>query len=314
MLTLSIIIVNWNVKNYLENCIASLYNTVKNISFEIIVVDNNSIDASVEMIKNKFSQVILIENKENIGFAKANNQAIKESKGEFILLLNPDTIVLKDSILKMYNFLKEHKEAGMVGPKIVDQEGRIRYECARNYNTPFTQFCVLTSLYKRFPQSRIFGHYLMSYWDHNDMREVNAITGACMMIRAGILDDIGLLFDEAFFMYGEDVDTCYRTKKKGWKIYFLPTAQIIHFWNKSAEQIPFKTLIEMHKAIEIFFKKQYGMKAVIRHRIMLILVNVCIQLIAPFVYVFCSRTIKSKVKNIFMRSNAVLRWALNLPK
>lgn len=314
MLNLSIIIVSWNVKNYLENCVTSIYNTVENISFEIIVVDNNSDDGSVEMIKGKFPRIILIENKENVGFAKANNQAIKRSKGEFILVLNPDTIVLQDSIFKMYNFLKEHKKVGIVGPKIINQEGRIRYECARNYNTPFIQFCDLTSLSKRFPKSRIFGHYLMTYWDHNDIREVNAITGACMMLRANILNDIGLLFDESFFMYGEDVDSCYRVKMAGWKIYFLSTAQIIHFWNKSAGQIPFKTLVEMQRAIELFFKKHYGVKAVIAHRIMLIFVCSCIQFIAPFVYIFCSRKKKNKIKNIFLRTNVTLRWALNLLK
>jgi len=256
---LSIIIVNWNTRDYLSNCLKSIYETTSRVSIEIFVVDNASTDRSVEMVKNKFPQVKLIANKENLGFPKANNQAIKVSNGEYILFLNPDTVVYPKTIEMLVNFLKANKNCGAVGPMIVDKEGKVDYLGARNFPTLFSAFSDLFFLRKLFPTSRLFGKRHLGWWDHRSSRLVECISGACIMVRSEDLEKIGFL-DETLPLYLEDVDLCKQIKNLGRDIYYLASAQIIHFQGASSKRYKNSDrLFVMHRlAYGIFFKRYKG--------------------------------------------------------
>lgn len=311
MIKLSVVIVNWNVRELLKDCLESIFKTSLDLELEVIVVDNNSSDGSVEMVKKKFPSVVLIENNKNVGFGTANNQGIGISKGEYILILNPDTIVFPNSLQKMAAFLDQNSDTGAVGPKILNPDGSIQFECARNFPTPLTEFFVLSTLYRRFPKSRIFGRYLMSYWDHNDQRQVDLLSGAGMMIRKKVFDEIGL-FDEKFFMYAEEPDLFYRIKKQGWIVYFLPSAQIVHFWGKSTEQLPYDMVVEARRSMELFFKEYYGTKAVISHRLTVFFTAFFFQVYGFVMYLLSREEKRLKAKRIFLTNNYMFRWTMGL--
>ena len=311
MVDVSISIVTWNAKDYLQKCLNSIYENIGNITFEIIVVDNASTDATVSMVKTQFPSVILIENKNNLGYGSANNQAIKISKREYILILNPDTIIFNDSIQRLVEFLDQNPKVGAVGPKIVNPDGSIQFECARNFPTPITEFYVLTTLYKRFPKSKIFGKYLMSYWNHNDQREVELLAGACFLIRRKVFDEVGL-FDENFFMYTEETDLFYRIKQKGWKVYYFPSAKIEHLWGKSTEQLPYAMAVEARRTMELFFEKHYGLLAAIVHRLIVAVTALCLVICSILGYVFLNKERKPKGGSIFLKNYFMLLWALGL--
>ncbi|MCM8813799.1 MAG: glycosyltransferase, partial [Candidatus Omnitrophica bacterium] len=205
-------------------------------------------------------------------------------------------------------------DAGIAGPQIRDQDGKIRYECARRFHTPLGQFFGYTGLEKRFPRNALCGRYLMTAWDHNDTREVEAITGACMLVRRRLLQDIGPLFDESFFMYAEDADTCYRARKAGWKVYFVATARIIHYWNKSAGQAPLKMQVEMVKAVELFFKKNCGWGAVVTHRVLLVAAALGMLVLLPPAALMSSAEKRKKWDNILARAKRIVAWGLNLAR
>src|ERR1035437_3653049 len=202
---LSIIIVNYNVEHFLEQCLHSVRKAAKDIPTEVFVVDNSSVDGSVEMVKNKFPEVKIIANEKNVGFSRANNQAIKEAKGEYILLLNPDTVVQEDTFEKAVKFMDEHKDAGALGVMMLDGKGNFLPESKRGLPTPSVAFYNVFGLAALFPRSKIFGKYHLGFLDKNKTHEVDVLAGAFMLIRKSVLDKIGLL-DETFFMYGEDID------------------------------------------------------------------------------------------------------------
>jgi len=253
---LSIIIVNYNVKEFLRNCINSICASLTTKGYEIIVIDNNSSDNSVEMLKNEFPQVKLIENKENRGFAAANNQGISISKGRYILLLNPDTIVLPNALDTMMAFLDSHPKVGALGCRILNPDGTLQSSC-RNFPSLLMIFFENIALYKLFSKSRVISKYYLRYWDHNKNRAVDWVLGACLMVRREVIDMVGLL-DENFFMYGEDADWCKRINKQGWEVFFIPEAQIIHYGSQSSKLQQVQNLIELHKSRQLFFKKHYG--------------------------------------------------------
>lgn len=232
MIDLSISIINWNTKDYLKRCLQSIEENIKNISYEVIAVDNNSSDGSIDMIRNDFPKIKLVENKTNLGFSRANNQAIKKATGRYILLLNPDTLVLDKAIPKMIDFMEQHSNAGIIGCKLLNEDGSVQMSC-RSFPTLNSLFYTFTGLDTKFPKSPILSNHIMSYWNHNEIREVDWVSGACLMIRRAVVKQIGLL-DEEFFMYCEDLDYCRRTKQKGWGIYYLPEAQIMHYKYKSS--------------------------------------------------------------------------------
>lgn len=257
MKTLSVVIVNYNVKHFLEQCLISVFKASQNIDVEVFVVDNASVDGSVEMIKRKFHQVKLIKNKKNVGFSKANNQAIKEAQGKYILLLNPDTIVQEDTFTKCLEFMEKHPDAGGLGIKMIDGSGEFLPESKRALPTPWVAFYKIFGLSKIFPKNKKFGKYHLTYLDKNQNHVVDVLSGAFMLIRKSVLDEIGLL-DEDYFMYGEDVDLSYRIQKAGYKNYYFSESQIIHYKGESTKKGSLNYVLVFYKAMLIFARKHFS--------------------------------------------------------
>jgi len=256
---LSVIIVNYNVKYFIEQCLHSVLKAIKNIEAEVIVVDNNSVDSSCVMIPERFPSVKLIKNNANFGFSKANNQGIKQSTGEYILLLNPDTIVQEDSFIKCIGFLDQHPEAGALGVKMIDGKGNFLPESKRALPTPLVAFYKIFGFSAFFPKSKIFGHYHLGYLDKNETHEVEVLSGAFMFIRKSALEKVGLL-DEAFFMYGEDIDLSYRINKAGYKNYYFAGTTIIHYKGESTKKGSLNYVAAFYNAMLIFAEKHYSKK------------------------------------------------------
>ncbi len=229
------------------------------VDAEIFVVDNNSVDGSVEMVQKKFSSVQVIVNKENKGFSKANNQAIQLSTGEYVLLLNPDTVVEEDTFEKIIRFMDAHPDAGGLGVKMIDGSGKFLPESKRGLPTPMVAFYKMFGLSKLFPRSKTFGKYHLSYLDHDKTSEVDVLAGAFMLIRKSILDKIGLL-DETFFMYGEDIDLSYRITQSGFKNYYFPETRIIHYKGESTKKSSVNYVFVFYNAMIIFAQKHFSKK------------------------------------------------------
>lgn len=265
---LSIVIVNYNVRSYLEQCLYSIEKSMSGISGEVIVVDNNSTDDSVEYLRPKFPWVNYVENKYNAGFSRANNQAIKMARGEYVLLLNPDTFIGEDTIGKCLEFMDANPQAGMCGVRMLRLDGSFAPESRRGVPTPFTAFSKMSGLCSLFPKSRVFGRYYMQYLDNKEVNEIDIVSGAFMFIRKSILSDIGLL-DETFFMYGEDIDISYRSLLAGYKNYYIPTS-ILHYKGESTKKSSVAYVNVFHKAMIIFFRKHFS-----RNNILLELLMSC---------------------------------------
>jgi len=256
-LDLSIIIVNYNVKEFLQNLLTSLSKAVANLSTEIIVVDNGSDDGSVELLRDKFPQVTLIANKDNLGFSKANNLGLKIAKGKFLLLINPDTIVQEDTFEKLIEFFNKHQDAGMTGCKILNPDGTLQLACRRSFPGPWTSFCKVSGLSSLFPKSKLFARYNLTFMDENQSYEVDAISGSFMMIRREVFEKIGGL-DEQFFMYGEDLDWCYRVQQAGWKVYYVHETTIIHYKGESTKRSGLDETKVFYNAMHLFVKKHFA--------------------------------------------------------
>ncbi|MBX9850365.1 MAG: glycosyltransferase family 2 protein [Cytophagaceae bacterium] len=257
MKKLSIIIVNYNVCYFLEQTLISVRKAIKNIEVEIVVVDNNSVDNSAEMIRTKFPQVILIENKKNVGFSKANNQGIKIATGEYILLLNPDTVIEEDTLTKCCKFLDERPDAGGLGVKMLDGKGNFLPESKRGLPSPMVAFYKIFGLSKLFPKSKVFGRYHLGYLDQDQIHQVEILSGACMFLRKSVLNKTGLL-DEDYFMYGEDIDLSYRIIKAGYKNYYFPETRIIHYKGESTKKTSVNYVFVFYKAMIIFARKHFS--------------------------------------------------------
>lgn len=271
---LSIVIVNYNVRYFLEQCLHSTEKAIKNIDAEVFVVDNNSVDGSNEMVITKFPWVNLIANTDNKGFSKANNQAIKLAKGEYILLLNPDTVLEHDTLTKCVAFMDEHQDAGGLGIKMVDGKGKYLPESKRGLPTPAVAFYKISGLANLFPKSKVFGKYHMGFLDNDKTNEVEILAGAFMMLRKKALDKVGLL-DETFFMYGEDIDLSYRIIKGGYKNYYYPAARIIHYKGESTKKSSINYVFVFYNAMIIFARKHFSQK---NARLFSILIHLAIYL------------------------------------
>lgn len=256
---LSVIIVNYNVKHFLEQCLKSVSEALNGVDGEVIIVDNNSVDGSVEMVRNKFPSFTIIENKENVGFSKANNQAIRISSGEYVLLLNPDTVVQEDTFSKCLDFMDKTSDAGGLGVQMIDGKGRFLPESKRGLPTPAVAFYKVFGLAKLFPGSRLFGEYHLGYLPKNQIHQVDVLSGAFMMLRRAALDETGLL-DEDYFMYGEDIDLSYRIIKAGYKNYYYPETRIIHYKGESTKKSSVNYVIVFYKAMVIFARKHFSSK------------------------------------------------------
>lgn len=255
-MTLSVIIVNYNVKHYLEQCLESVRRASQGLQVEVFVVDNLSTDGSVAYLEERFPEVHFIANQENVGFARANNQAIRLSTGRYVLLLNPDTIVAENTFTDFIDFMDAHPEAGGAGAYMLRTNGTFAPESRRGLPTPFVAFCKMSGLAAIFPNSRIFGKYYMRYLDENKPNEIEVISGAFMWLRREALDKAGLL-DEDFFMYGEDIDLSYRIMKSGYKNYFLPS-RMLHYKGESTEKSSYRYVYTFYEAMRLFFRKHYA--------------------------------------------------------
>ena len=244
---LSVVIVNYNVRLLLEECIKSVENALDGIEGDIFVVDNNSSDGSVEYIRERFPKVHIIANKENLGFARANNQAIRMTDAEYILLLNPDTVVYENTLQGCLDFMDANPEAGGVGVRMLTREGKVAPESRRAVPTPWVAFLKMLGFTRR---------YYMSHLPWDKPGRIEVVSGAFCMLRHKALDQIGLL-DEDFFMYGEDIDLSYRLLKGGWQNWYLPY-DIIHYKGESTQKSSFRYVHVFYQAMLIFFRKHYS--------------------------------------------------------
>jgi len=279
---LSIIIVNYNVEFYLEQCLLAVEKAQKGIESEVWVVDNNSVDYSIRMLKSKFPKVNLIANKENVGFAVANNQAIKKAKGEYILLLNPDTIVEEDTFLKVITYMDKHPKTGGLGVKMLDGKGNFLAESKRGLPSPQVAFFKILGMARLFPKSKFFGRYHLGFLDKDHIHEVDVLAGAFMLIPKKVLNEIGLL-DERFFMYGEDIDISYRITKAGYKNIYFPETSIIHFKGESTQKSSANYVFIFYRAMVLFAQKHFSSRHAYLFRF---LINVAIYTRASLAILF----------------------------
>ncbi len=252
----SIVIVNYNVREFLAQCLTSLQAASRGLDVEIIIVDNHSTDGSVPFLKSRFPEITLIENDDNVGFGRANNQAFVRCHGKFIFLLNPDTLLGEETIAAMISFFEDHPDCGMAGCKVLNPDGSLQLACRRGFPTPLAAFGKFTGLSYLFPKSRTWGKYNLTFLDPDEINEVEAISGSCMMMRREALNDVRG-FDEDFFLYGEDLDLCYRVREAGWKIYYYPGTSIIHHKGESARRSRVDIAREFYKAMHIFVEKHF---------------------------------------------------------
>lgn len=273
-LKLSVIIVNYNVKYYLDQCISSVlraFEVMKKASSsdssvnedvaEIIVVDNHSADGSVDYLEKRYPQMLypmvrFVRSAHNLGFARANNIAIRQSRGEYVLLLNPDTIVGEDALKASVDFMDAHEDAGAVGVRMLGAQGRRAMESRRGLPTPMVSFFKMLGFCNRWPHHRLFGKYYMGYLPWDEPCQIEVVSGAYCMLRRKALDEVGLL-DEDFFMYGEDIDLSYRVLKGGYHNYYLPV-DILHYKGESTQKSSFRYVHVFYEAMLIFFRKHYS--------------------------------------------------------
>lgn len=266
---ISIVIVNYNVRAFLEQCLMAIDRATHSLGIERFVVDNASVDGSQTMVKKKFPHVHLIENRINVGFSRANNQALRKAKGTYVLILNPDTLIQEDTLLILKNYLDLHTDVGAVGCRLINPDGSFQITSRRSLPTPWVAFTRIVGLSKIFPKSRVFGRYNMTYVNPGIETEVDVLPGSLMFIRRDIMAAIDY-FDENFFMYGEDVDLCYRIKNAGWKIVYLPETKAIHYKGESTKKSEFSFVSNFYTAMLIFANKHYKHRYSIFMRMLLV--------------------------------------------
>ena len=254
---LSVIIVNYNVKYFLEQCLCSVQKAITNIDAEIIVIDNHSNDGSLAYLHPLFPSVIFLVNEKNVGFGKANNIALLQAKGDFILFLNPDTIVNESCFTQCISFLKNNTNAGAAGVRMIDGSGKFLPESKRSFPSPLSSFYKLIGLASLFPSSKRFNHYALGHLDENKIYEIDVLAGAFLMIKKEVLEKVKG-FDESFFMYGEDIDLSFRIQQVGYKIFYLGETTIIHFKGESAKKQNINYVRMFYAAMDIFVRKHYG--------------------------------------------------------
>ena len=295
---LSIIIVSWNTRDILRDCLSSIYDTASDIPLEVIVIDNASSDGSTTMIKTLFPNVMLIENTANSGFAAANNQGIKIATGSFILLLNPDTMVLDDALKNSLSFAGQHPDAAVIGCKVLNPDRTLQPTCFM-YPSLLNMAISAVFLNKLFPHNRFFARERMGWWQRNDVREVQVVTGCFMMVRKDAIDQVGML-DDNFFIYGEETDWCYRFRKAGWKILFTPDAQIVHLGGQSTKQVPAAMIVKLRMGILQYIRKHRGF---IAHKIACLLTILFFAIRLPaWAIVRMTRTQKKESSTIRIRA------------
>lgn len=270
MIDLSIIIVSYDTKDYLKECLHSLLrDQSKKFSYEIIVVDNASKDRTLEMVEKEFPKVILVKNKDNFGFSKANNIGVSRSHGRYVLFLNPDTIIYPNTLDVMISFMDKHEDVGIATCKVIMPNGKLDDSCHRGFPTPWNSFCYFTGLSRVFSHSKLFNGYNLGWKNLNEDHEIDACAGAFMIVCKEAGESLKW-WDEDYFWYGEDLDFCYRLKRKGLKIYFVPQVSVLHYKGVSGgikviskhlttadEKTRIRATKERFEAMKIFYKKHY---------------------------------------------------------
>ncbi|MCX7610559.1 MAG: glycosyltransferase family 2 protein [Ignavibacterium sp.] len=254
----SIVIISWNMGELLKKCLETIYLYTKNINFEIIVIDNNSEDGTSEMIRTKFPEVVLIKNPKNRGVAPARNQGIERAIGKYIFILDADTELIENSIKKMFDFMEASPEVGIVGCKLVDKNFNLQHSCKR-FPTPLALIFRRLERFKFIRESKILKHHTMQDWDHNDIREVDYLIGACQFFRKEVIEKIGM-YDDKIFYGPEDIDFCLRIWKAGWKVKFYPFTQIIHHEQRITKKKMFSYISIKHFVGIIYLYKKYNFK------------------------------------------------------
>ncbi|MFZ5916611.1 MAG: glycosyltransferase family 2 protein [Chloroflexota bacterium] len=276
---LSVVIVSWNVRHLLRECLASVRDSQKTspqMSIETIVVDNASTDGSAEMVRQDFAQVILIANTDNPGFTGGNNQGIVASRGRYVLLLNPDTRVLDDALARMVAYMEAHPAVGALGPMLLNPDGSVQ-SSRRRFPTPLTPFLESTVFQSWFPRHRILSEYYVLDQDDHTTSEVDWVTGACLLARRTAFDQVGLL-DQGFFMYSEELDWCHRAKASGWRVIYYPEAQVIHHGGQSSEQVKAFQIIRFNRSKIRYSARYHGVVLAALLRLFLLL-NYCYLLV-----------------------------------
>ncbi|OGO66490.1 MAG: hypothetical protein A2030_01285 [Chloroflexi bacterium RBG_19FT_COMBO_50_10] len=279
MLDLSICIVTLNAGDYLRNCLRSIYEQTSflqpvrsdpasdmplsgqpltdqgKLNFELIIVDNGSTDDTVRMLQSDYPEARLILNLGNDGFARPINQALRLSSGEFMLVVNPDTIIFPGALNELVEYLKSNSDVGICGPKVLNRDGSLQKACRRGVSRPWAAFSYFSGLSSLFPKSKCFGGYLLNYMDEDATHEVDGVSGSCMLIRRTVIEQVGY-FDERFFAYQEDADYCFQVKKAGWSIIYLPEAKIIHYGGQGGSRVqPYRSIYEWHRSYYLYYRK-----------------------------------------------------------
>jgi GT2 family glycosyltransferase len=254
---LTIVIVSYNCYNLLQDCLLSIQNSREEIGFDVYVVDNCSSDQTCDRLRERFPWVTLIAADCNLGFARANNRAIRETDSEYILLLNPDTVISSGVLSDAVRFLDSHRDAGMMTCKLLTADGSLDVACRRSFPTVFDGFCRAAGLSRAFPQSRTFARYNLTYLDDREAAEVDAISGAFMMVRRAAVREVGAL-DEDYFMYGEDLDWAFRFRKAGWKIHYVPDNTVVHLGGGSSRSVSDRMIREFFRSMRLFVHKRYA--------------------------------------------------------
>jgi len=278
MIDLSICIPTLNASTYLRNCLKSiceqdayLYwvdaipaNQITSpspstgdsrLNFELILIDNASTDDTLSMLQADYPKAHLTMNDKNEGFTRPINQALRQSRGRYMLVLNPDTIVLPGAFNELISYMDVHTDVGICGPKVLNRDGSLQKACRRGVSRPWAAFSYFSGLSSLFPHSKFFGGYLLNYLDEDAIHEVDGVSGSCMLIRRQVIDQVGM-FDERFFAYQEDADYCFQAKKAGWKVVYLPDAQIIHFGGQGGSRVqPYRSIFEWHRSYYLYYQK-----------------------------------------------------------
>ena len=250
----SVCTVTLQARDFLRNCLYSLAQNTR-ASFEIVVVDNGSFDGVADMVRDEFPRAQFIQNQANTGFTRPYNQAIQASRGRYVLLLNPDTLILPGAVDRLVAYLEEHREAGVVGPKVLNPDQTLQKPCKRGEPRPAAVFAYFTGLDRRFPNNKRLNEYLLGYLDENQTHAVAGVSGCCMLIRREVIEQIGCL-DETYYAYQEDADYCRRVRDAGWQVIYHPQAQIIHFGGQGGSRIqPFRSIYAWHRSYFIYYRK-----------------------------------------------------------
>lgn len=251
---LSVCIVTYCAKDLVRDCLESLRENTA-LDYEVIVVDNGSKDGVGQMLQQEFPGVKFMENETNLGYTLPMNQALRQARGRCLLQLNPDTLILPQALDKLVEFLDAHPQAGICGPKVLNRDRSLQKPCRRGESTPWAVLTYFLGLATLFPKSKLFGQYLMNYMGEDQTHLVSGVSGSCMLIRRAVIDQIGYL-DERFFAYQEDADFCFRARQAGWQVYYVPTAQIVHFGSHGGSRVqPYRSIYEWHKSYFLYYRK-----------------------------------------------------------